>query len=122
MTILKILAETKTNTAEDINQLFDKFLRQFLTRAIELSGQFDCTEHTEVDKWIDSVLEEPDSPIEMIDSISWTRQVETHNIAGGASGRCTLYVKGDVNPELLGTTKLEMEEKNKHLGVKIEVI
>jgi hypothetical protein len=120
MTILKILAETKTNTAEDINQLFDEFLRQFLTKAIELSGQFDCTEQTEVDEWIDSVLEELDAPIEMIDSISWTRQVESHNIAGGASGKCTLYVKGDVSSALLGTTKLEIEEKNKHLGVKLK--
>lgn len=121
--LIRYEAHTKTGTAENLVEAFKAEIRNIFTVAKGLVPTSD-PEYSEIMKDFDRLIEASDteSPADMVEHYSWAWQVEDHAVIGGASGKCTVYFKGDIfDPDYIRKTLVERDEPGLHISMKAEV-
>ena len=111
--LFNMTAIVNPGTAQELDSLFSTNIKEYLKRYSKAVG---ITR--------DITLEGPlmsDSPNEFVDMFSWNWKTQD-NLLGGATGVCTLYLAGEVDPEHLGVTNVEVNNAKGHLSLKIELL
>lgn len=116
-------AHTKTGTAAKLDKLFASHVEQIIENGKDLltnSGDPDRPAILVMMEEMKSRITN-NSPIEFVEFISWSWQTEDHEILGGASGRSTIYVNGNIDTQTCGIYDVLIDRPGDHLSLKVEV-
>jgi hypothetical protein len=120
--LVKITANTKTHDGEYLATVFRENIKKMLVKFLDASGalsESDRARDSEISQILDTMLVES-SPPDMLDLISWNWETEEHRLTGGASGTCTIYLKGDVVTDNNLTT-CEFNQNGLHLSLLVDI-
>jgi len=120
--LVRITANTKTHNGDYLATVFRENIKQILVKFLDASGALsdaDRARGSEISQILDTMLDES-SPSDMVDIISWNWETEDHRLTGGASGTCTIYLKGDVATDNNLTT-CEFNQNGLHLNLLVEI-
>jgi len=117
--LVKYLAHTRTHTESYLDDVFRANVRELLIKAMESGGMIPDPERNQVLKDLDNLITET-SPADLLSEISWAWQTESHKLAGGASGVCTIYIRGEID-KALSISSCEINQDGLHLSVIAEI-
>jgi hypothetical protein len=124
--IVRINATTDTHTAERLESLFKSQIEKFLDSAEQTIKEMplnDPDRHPMLEglKTLRNNITN-DSPIEVIEAISWNWKATNNFKRPGASGSATIYTATEnLDPADLGIVDTEIDKPNNQLRVSVEI-
>lgn len=119
--LVRYTAHTNTHDQAYLGEVFRANVKALLMRLLDQAQVMPTGERESIKRELDRSLL-MDSPSDSLDTISWGWQTADVPFVGGASGVCTIYVKGEVEVTKLGVSSCEINQDGLHLKVSATII